>query len=68
MTDDLEQLQRWETSGGHWRVLGDDGTSLTVSMVTCDGGEEMARLVSTDPALREYVGGRQTDEESGHPD
>jgi hypothetical protein len=56
VTADLEQLQRWETSGGHWRVLGDDGTTLTVSMVTCDGGEEMARLVSTEAALREHVG------------
>jgi hypothetical protein len=63
MTADLEQLQRWETSGGHWRVLGDDGRTLTISMVTCDGGEEMARLVSGDAALREYVGRRGSDED-----
>jgi hypothetical protein len=62
MTDDLEQLQRWETSGGHWRVLGDDGTTLTISMVTCDGGEEMAQLVSAEATLREYVGGRSSSE------
>jgi hypothetical protein len=63
MTDDLEQLQRWETSGGHWRVLGDDGTTVTVSMVTCDGGEEMARLVSTEAALREHVGLRDSSDD-----
>jgi hypothetical protein len=63
MTGDLEQLQRWETSGGHWRVLSDDGTTLRVSMVTCDGGEEMAQLVSAETALREYVGQRWSSEE-----
>ena len=63
MTDDLEQLQRWETSGGHWRVLSDNGTTLTISMVTCDGGEEMAQLVSTEAALREYVGHRGSSED-----
>jgi hypothetical protein len=63
MTEDLEQLQRWEISGGHWRVLGDDGTTLTISMVTCDGGEEMARLVSGEAALREYVGLRGSSED-----
>jgi len=62
MSEDLEQLQRWQTSGGHWRVLADDGTTLTISMVTCDGGEEMAQLVSAERALREYVGPRRSSE------
>ena len=54
-------LRRWESSGATWRVVGRTGTGvLTVSLLTCDGGEEMSRLVSDDPALRAYVGDRTT--------
>lgn len=54
----LEQLRRWEESGGVWRVLPVPGPALEVALLTCDAGEEMARLRSDDPRLRAYVGGR----------
>ena len=63
-TDDaVEAVRRWELSGGHWRVLADDGTRLTVSLMTCDGGEEMSRVESEDEVLRTYVAGRSSSED-----
>lgn len=38
-------LQRWIASGGHWEVLAERGEEVTVGLFTCDGGEEMDRLV-----------------------
>ena len=60
--DPVETVRRWERSGGHWRVVLDDGSRLTLSLVTCDGGEEMARVESGDPALRHHVDGRTASE------
>ncbi|QCU79450.1 hypothetical protein E7744_10125 [Citricoccus sp. SGAir0253] len=59
---DLERVLRWEDSGGGWRVARIGGGSLTLSLVTCDGGEEMGVLTSTDPSLIAHVAGR-----SRHP-
>jgi hypothetical protein len=61
--DDVDVVRRWELSGGHWRVLSDDGCRLTLSLVTCDGGEEMSRVESEDDDLREYVAGRSASED-----
>jgi hypothetical protein len=60
---DLERLLRWEKSGGTWRVRGGTG-SLTVALCRCDGGEEVDRFASTDPALLRYVGVRRSSEET----
>ena len=38
-------LDRWITSGGHWSVLAEHGDRVTVGLFTCDGGEEMDRVV-----------------------
>lgn len=46
-----------------WRVLDDGTRGLTVGLFTCDGSEEMSRLTTLDPALREFVAGR--DDSSG---
>ncbi len=54
----LEQLRRWEDSGGVWRVLPSPGPALEIALLTCDAGEEMARVNSSDPRLRAYVDGR----------
>lgn len=40
-----EALRRWIDSGGHWQVLAERGAEVTVGLFTCDGGEEMDRLV-----------------------
>lgn len=56
----LETLQRWETSGGNWRVLSRSPAGLLVSLLRCDGGEEAHRFTSADPALATYIGDRET--------
>jgi hypothetical protein len=58
----FDTLRRWEMAGGHWRVLSRSPLGLTVSFLRCDGGEEVHRLTSPDPALAEHIGDRDTDE------
>lgn len=55
---DLARLLRWEDSGGGWRVAAVGTGSLTLALVTCDGGEEMGVLTTTDPAVLDHVGDR----------
>jgi hypothetical protein len=52
---DLERLTRWETAGGTWELLSRTDGEVTVSLCTCDGGEEMDRITSADPGLLRYV-------------
>lgn len=59
MTRDLvAELRRWEDSGAHWQVLARTANQLTIAMLRCDGGEEVDRLVSADPAVLAFVGSR----------
>ena len=59
-TDVVETLRRWESSGAVWQVVGRTTGSVTVALLTCDGGEEVQRISSADPALLAYVAGRET--------
>ena len=59
----VEVLRRWEASGAVWEVLAESGDELTISLLTCDAGQEMGRVRSADAALREFVGGRQRSDE-----
>lgn len=59
----LETLRRWETAGGHWQVLSRGPSGLIVALLRCDAGEEAHRFTSPDPALAEYIGNRETDEQ-----
>jgi hypothetical protein len=54
-SSDLDQLRRWEDGGGTWRVLALTSDHVEIALFTCSGGEEMARLRSSDPALLDYV-------------
>jgi hypothetical protein len=56
----LETLRRWEDAGGHWRILTDRGGSLVVSLERCDGGEEMDRIESDEPAFVDYARSRSS--------
>jgi hypothetical protein len=56
----LETLRRWESAGGHWQVLSRRPAGLIVALTRCDGGEEMSRISSADPALTAYIGDRET--------
>ncbi len=51
----LDDLRRWEDFGGAWEVVARRGEVRVVSMLRCDGGEEVSRLSSDDPDLRAYV-------------
>ena len=55
---DLDVLRRWESGGATWRVLARTPGGLDVALLTCDGGEQVGRLVSTEPDLLAYVGDR----------
>lgn len=63
MSRDLEVLRRWETSGAVWQVLDRHPTHLEIALLTCDAGEQVGRLVSAEPDLREHVGERSRSDE-----
>jgi hypothetical protein len=56
--DPVEILRRWEQFGGTWRVVAQRDAAVTVSLCRCDGGEEVERLTSADPALVRWLDGR----------
>jgi hypothetical protein len=62
---DLDRLRRWEDSGGTWRVVGRRADTVTIALCRCDGGEEVDRFASTDPAVRGHVRDRETSEDPG---
>jgi hypothetical protein len=53
--DPVESLRRWETFGGVWEVVSRTGQEAAVSLRRCDGGEEVGRIVSSDPAFLAYL-------------
>lgn len=57
--DPVAVLQRWEDAGAHWAVIARHAQSVTVGLYRCDGGEEVDRFSSDDPALLEFVRRRQ---------
>lgn len=61
--DRVADLQRWEDSGGHWRVIARTKDGLTIALLRCDGGEEADRFTSIDPRLLDFVGGRSSSAE-----
>lgn len=61
--DRVADLQRWEDSGAHWRVLTRGADSITIALLRCDGGEEVDRFTSADPRLFAFVGSRTGSED-----
>ena len=51
----MEVLRRWTEFGAVWEVVHRTDHQATVSLRRCDGGEEVSRLVSSDPALLDYL-------------
>ena len=49
-SDDLAAVLRWQASGGEVQVLA-WGPPLVVSLITCDGGQEMQRITSDEADL-----------------
>ena len=56
--DPVERLRRWESFGATWRVILRNDDGAVISLCRCDGGEEVERLASSDPALLEFVESR----------
>ncbi len=59
MTDALDRLRRWEESGATWRVLVQTPGSVEIALLTCDAGEQVGRVLSSEPDVREHVGTRE---------
>jgi hypothetical protein len=53
--DPVAVLQRWTDAGAIWRVIARRRDSVTVSLCTCDGGEEVDRFTSANPDLLRFV-------------
>jgi hypothetical protein len=63
MPSQVETLRRLGAVRGDWEVVSRTPSGLTISLLSCSGGEEVERLTSDDPDLRAYVGARSSSEE-----
>ena len=61
MSEELDRLRRWEDSGATWRIIVDSGDAIEIALLTCDAGEEMGRIRSTERDLRDHVHTRTGD-------
>lgn len=52
---DLARVQRWLDAGATVRQLQRTAGRVTVALCSCDGGEELERFSSAEPALLEYL-------------
>jgi hypothetical protein len=50
----LDELERWELFGAHWRLVGRDDNGLLIDLCACTG-EPIERREARDPALIEHV-------------
>ena len=62
--DPVEVLRRWEESGAVWRVLSEGAGHVTVGLLTCDGGEEVARLSCQREVVAPFLAGRVASDET----
>ena len=61
--DRAAELQRWQDSGAVWEVISRSGRGVTVTLLRCDGGEEVDRFTSDDPRLLAFIGDRRSSAE-----
>lgn len=59
----MAELERWQDAGAVWRVLGRTASTVTVVLLTCDGGEQVGQFTSGDARLLAFVGDRTTSEQ-----
>ena len=64
MSEDLDALRRWEAGGATWRVLARTEGELDLALLTCDAGEQVGRLQTREPDVREHVGARWRSDEA----
>ena len=53
--DRVAELIRWEDAGASWEVVGRTSHGVTIALLRCDGGEEVDRFTSDDPALLRFI-------------
>jgi hypothetical protein len=61
--DRVAELQRWQDSGAVWEVIARRGSSVTIGLLRCDGGEEVDRFTSDDPRLLAFIADRRSNAE-----
>ena len=61
--DVMAALDRWRDMGALWQVVARSSASVTVALCRCDGGEEVERLTSSDPAVLAFLAGRDSSED-----
>jgi hypothetical protein len=59
----IDTLLRWEARGAVWRVTSRTSSQVTVSLLSCDGGEEVDTIVSADPHLFRFTAERSASDE-----
>ena len=59
----IADLLRWQDCGAVWRVVSRTNRTVTIALLRCDGGEEVDRFTSADPALLDFVAGRSHGEQ-----
>jgi hypothetical protein len=64
VTDAVGRLRRWEDSGAVWQVVSRTPDGVEVALLTCDAGEEVARLRSADPEVLAYVRDRDRSDQA----
>jgi hypothetical protein len=56
--DRVAELQRRQDTGAVWQVVSRTPRGVTVTLLRCDGGEEVDRFSSGDPRLLDFIGDR----------
>lgn len=51
----VRTLRTWADAGAQWQVVSLTEGQVTVALLRCDGGEEVERITSTDPAAVAYL-------------
>jgi hypothetical protein len=59
----LADRLRWQDSSRLWRVYARGQDGLEITLLTCSGSEEMAHLVTNDPAVLELIGQRSSSQD-----
>ena len=55
----VEVLERWELSGGHWKVLASSDSWIDIGLFPSDGGEQVSRVSGARTSvLRGFLAGR----------
>jgi len=60
--DPVEVLQRWESAGAVWRVVGRSGGTVRIALLTCDGGEQVGEVRCPEEAVCDHLAGRDSNE------